>query len=131
MQPQNLQPSDYDAVRALHDRAGFDYKFPDLTSPLFIVKHGVYDENGQLLGAAAVRLQAEAYLWIDIALPNRVRLELIYALSRSLAVETWRAGLDCVVAYLPPNLPKSFKRLLKRLGWLPDREGWQNWSRFL
>lgn len=131
MQPQPLSASDFSQVEKFHKKMGFDYRMPDLSSPLFVVKHGVYDENGQLLGAAAVRLQAEAYLWVDTNLPNRVRLELIYALSRSLAVETWRAGLDCVVAYLPPNLPKSFKQLLKRLGWLPDREGWQNWSRFL
>lgn len=130
MDPKPLKPSDYSQVAKFHSDMGFDYKL-DLESPLFVIKHGVYDENGRLLGAGALRLQAEAYLWLDTSLSNRVRLELVYALSRSLAVEAWRAGLDCVVAYLPPNIPKSFKRLLKRLNWLPDRDGWQNWSRYL
>jgi hypothetical protein len=129
MQPRNLTSSDFAAVADIHRRLGFDYKFPDLGNPLFIVKHGIYDEQGRLLGAGALRVQTEAYLWLDPALSNVVRFKLICALSRSLAVDAWRAGLDCAVAYLPPALPPAFLKLLARLGWSKARDGWQAWSK--
>ena len=124
-----LSESDFPLVQGFHEQMGFDYLMPDLASPLFVLKHGVYDEKGRLLGVGALRLQAEAYLWVDTTIPISVRYKLLFVLCRSLAVDAWRMGLDCAVAYLPPNLPKSFTRLLTRLGWLPMREGWKPWSR--
>lgn len=128
METRPLGPADHAAIEGLHDTAGLDYRMPDLNSPLFVLKHGAY-ENGRLVGAAGLRIQAEAYLWLDPQAPVELRYEVVLALSRSLAEAAWRVGLDCVVAWLPPGLPQKFKNLLVKLGWSPDRDGWQSWTK--
>lgn len=107
---------------------GFDYRMPDLADPLFVLKHGV-EQDGALVGAAGLRLQAEAYLWLDPTASVALRYRVVLALSRSLAEAAWRVGLDCAIAYLPPGLPRSFTRLLSKLGWSRDRAGWEPWSK--
>jgi hypothetical protein len=124
----DLLSTDFSKVEAMHKEMGFDYKMPDLSSPLFVLKHAVIDD-GKLVGAAALRVQAEAYLWLDTSQPVSVRYRVVLALSKSLAEAAWRVGIDCVVAWLPPGLPRSFQKLLRKLGWLPDREGWQSWTK--
>src|SRR5260221_12378139 len=69
--------SDLDALRSIHAAQGFDYALPDLRNPLFVTKLVLAAgdaeekvENGQqeaggskILGAAFLRLTAEAYLF--------------------------------------------------------------------
>ena len=129
MESRDLDDADFSVVAEMHAKMGLDYKMPDLASPLFVLKHGVHDDNGQLVGAAALRVQAETYLWLDPSASVAVRYRVVLALSRSLAEAAWRVGIDCVVAYLPPGLPRSFQRLLTKLGWSRDRAGWQSWSK--
>lgn len=115
-------------IEALHKKMGFDYKMPDLDSPLFVTKK-VIKEGERVLGAAGLRLEAEAYLWLDPSLPIGVRYKLVHALAFALAREAWRVGLDCVVAYLPPGLPRSFQKLITKLGFSRLREGWEPWGK--
>lgn len=124
-----LAPGDFDAVRRLHEKSGFDYIMPDLASPLFVVKYAAKDPEGRVLGAAGLRVQAETYLWLDPDLPVRVRYRVVLQLSRVVTAEAWRVGLDCLAAWLPPSLPRSFRRLLVKLGWGRDRDGWDSWSK--
>ena len=129
IRPNKTKVSDQSDIAALHAKMGFDYKMPDLDSPLFVAKEVIRDARGQVLGAAALKLEAEAYLWLDPSLPISVRYKVVHALAFRLAREAWRVGLDCVVAYLPPGLPSSFKKLLTKLGWTPSRPGWEPWGK--
>lgn len=129
MTPEDITPLDYPAVGELHSRAGFDYRMPDLGDSKFVVKKGIWD-GGRLQAACGIRLQAETYLWVDPALPVRLRYKLITALSKAVVEASWRVGLDCLSAWLPPNLPRSFHRFLNKLGWSRDRDGWETWSLF-
>jgi len=129
MQPEDMTPFDREQVRALHEKMGFDYRMPDLESPLFLVKQVVRDERGRVIAACGLRLQAETYLWLDTQLPIEVRCKVVRDLARSVVSEAWRAGLDCLVAWLPPGLPATFRNFLtKRLGWQPVRKGWESWT---
>lgn len=121
-----LDISQLPEVKAIHEASGFDYQMPDLTSPLFVVTLAAVDDSGKLLGAGALKLQAETYLWLDKNQSTRVRLEVVLSLGKALAAAAWRVGLDCMVAYLPPSLPKSFKRVLSFLGWNAARS-WEPW----
>lgn len=124
---EKMVESDFAQVRELHEKMGHDYTFPDLTSPLVLVKQ-VARVRGKVVGAAALRLQAETFLWLDMKASRALRLEIVLALSRALVAEAWRVGLDCLVAWLPPGLSHSFHSTLKkRLGWLPARDGWITW----
>lgn len=124
----DMTTHDLEQIVRIHESSQFDYKMPDLSSPLFIVKQ-VCRDGGRVLGAYGLRVQAETYLWLDPEMPLRLKYEVILGLSRSLALEAWRVGVDCAVAWLPPNIPPSFCRLLGHLGWSSDRKGWQSWSK--
>lgn len=130
MQSEELQGPDYAAVKTLHDAMGLDYKMPDLASPLFLVRRGVRDRSGRIVGAAALKLQAEAYLWLDTSLSPVVRWRVISTLAHAVFEAAWRAGLDCLVGYLPPGLPPTFT---KALSWLGVRKArpWEVWYKEL
>ena len=76
---------------------------------------------GRILGAALLRLTAEAYLLLD---PNqgtpRQRWLSLLALHEATKQDAWRRGLEDVHAWLPPPIASKFGRRLARLGWQRD-----------
>src|SRR5215471_11535233 len=78
MQVREYKESDLAQLKAIHASQGFDYAFPDLSNPLFLTKlvvtdggescrqdTGATEPNDKILGAALLRLTAEAYLLLD------------------------------------------------------------------
>ena len=59
MSVRDLKPTDCEELAKIHAKMGMDYEMPDLNSPLFLVKKVVTDENGKVIGASVVRLEAE------------------------------------------------------------------------
>ena len=134
MQIREYQETDLEALRAIHAAQGFDYALPDLSNPLFVTKLVLTDgeavpcsgaacsasiENGapsQILGAAILRLSAEAYLLLD---PNagkaRDRYQSLLALHEATRRQAWHRGLEDVHAWLPPPIASKFGRRLTRL----------------
>jgi hypothetical protein len=77
--------------------------------------------SGEILGAALLRLTAEAYLLLDPrAGTPRDRWQWLLALHEAARREAWQRGLEDVHAWLPPPIVKKFGRRLERLGWLRD-----------
>jgi hypothetical protein len=142
--------SDLSALRAIHALQGFDYALPDLRNPLFITKLVLLDENvappfraasvplkdeaasreaglkpdatkEHILGAALLRLTAEAYLLLDprVGTP-RQRWQWLLALHAAAERDAWQRGLEDVHAWLPPPIAQKFGKRLARLGWLRD-----------
>jgi len=120
---------DLAALRYLHAAQGFDYPFPDLSNPLFLTKIVLTDETTEsthpqgkgIIGAALLRLTAEAYLLLD---PNsgtpRNRWQHLLALHAATESDAIQRGLEDVHAWLPPQIAKQFGRRLTRLGWQRD-----------
>jgi len=75
----------------------------------------------RILGAAFLRLTAEAYLLLD---PNqgtpRQRWQSLLALHEATKQDAWQRGLEDVHAWLPPPIASKFGRHLARLGWQRD-----------
>jgi hypothetical protein len=126
---------DLAALRAIHTAQGFDYPLPNLRNPLFVTKlvladgdPAQHDENRQLeagatrvLGAALLRLTAEAYLLLDpTAGTPRERWQTLLALHAATERDAWHRGLEDVHAWLPPPIAKKFGRRIERLGWVRD-----------
>jgi hypothetical protein len=110
---------DLNALRAIHTAQGFDYKLPDLSNPLFVTKLVLTDEK--ILGAALLRLTAEAYLLLDPhAGTPRERWQWLLALHAAAERDAWQRGLEDVHAWLPPSISKKFGKRITRLGWLRD-----------
>lgn len=59
--------ADLEALRAMHARQGFDYKFPDLADPIFLSKLVLADNANRPVMASLARLTCEIYLLADPA----------------------------------------------------------------
>jgi hypothetical protein len=127
---------DLQTLRAIHARQGFDYALPDLNHPLFVSKTVLSatpsaGEAETIVGAALLRLTAEAYLLLDPKLGTpRQRWDALLALHAAAERDAWRRGLEDVHAWLPPGLEKRFGKRIERLGWVRD-DKWTPYCRRL
>src|SRR5215475_13304985 len=93
------QQRDLAALRAIHAAQGFDYALPDPNNPLFVTKLVLTDgepsvSEDRILGAALLRLTAEAYLLLDPRVGSpRDRWERLMALHNAAACDAWHRGL--------------------------------------
>jgi hypothetical protein len=152
--------SDLAHLRAIHAAQGFDYALPDLRNPLFVTKlilqqgdslvaaqhaapaqeHAEQSNNvqadastqhGAIIGAAFLRLTAEAYLLLDPrAGTSRQRWQWLLALHAASERDAWQRGLEDVHAWLPPPIANKFGKRLTRLGWIRD-DAWTPYCRKL
>ena len=77
--------------------------------------------NCRILGAALLRLTAEAYLLLDPrAGTPRERWQWLLALHAAAERDAWQRGLEDVHAWLPPPIAKKFGKRIACLGWLRD-----------
>jgi hypothetical protein len=131
MQVREYRESDLAALRAIHASQGFAYPLPDLRNPLFVTKL-VLSEDAvdagaaeaapeKIIGAALLRLTAEAYLLLD---PNagtpRDRWNGLLHLHAAAERDAWQRGLEDVHAWLPPPIAHKFGKRITRLGWNRD-----------
>lgn len=121
----DFKGDDLPLVKMFHVESGIDYQMPNLDGPLFPVKK-VCEVEGQVVGALALRLCAETYLWLDQQRRPQEKLQTMKALQSEVLAEAWKNGLDEISASVPSI---GFDRRLRQLGWLPDREGWRLWTR--
>lgn len=126
-----MEPRDVEEIETLHGRMGFDYRFPNLASPLFLAKNVVTDDSGGILAAGVLKVQAEAYLWIDPSSPTRIRGEAIENLAERMLRAAYDSGVDQVVCWVPVSIEKEFGKELGRLKFSRDREGFHTWTREL
>ena len=121
------EPKDSEAIERIHDASQFDYRFPDLSDPLFIVKK-VVEENGQVVQSFSCKLVLCIYLIADrefgtpIERWNRLK-ELVEAAKH----EAWKKGLDEAYCVVPPEIDSEFAPWLEKLGMTRDRN-WPKWS---
>jgi hypothetical protein len=140
---------DLEALQAIHSAQGFEYTLPDLKNPLFVTKlvlaenapaHGYqageelgssHSQSGRIVGAALLRLTAEAYLLLDPSAGTpRERWQWLLALHAAAERDAWQRGLEDVHAWLPPPIARKFGKRIERLGWLRD-DTWTPYCRRL
>jgi len=133
--------SDLTQLRGIHAEQGYDYALPDLSNPLLVTKLVLTGDlssppseadpkssrvtehvpRATIIGAAFLRLTAEAYLLLDPrAGTPRQRWQWLLALHAAAERDAWVRGLEDVHAWLPPPIAKKFGKRLARLGWLRD-----------
>lgn len=123
-------PADLEALQRLHLAQGFAYDFPDLANPLFLTKLVATRTDETFVGAALVRLTAEAFLLLDPAVGAPAdRWRVVQALNEAARRDAHARGLDDVHCWVPPQLERRFAKRLVQLGW--RRELWPCWSKIL
>jgi hypothetical protein len=84
-----------------------------------------------IVGAALLRLTAEAYLLLDPRTGTpRERWQWLLALHAAAERDAWQRGLEDVHAWLPPAIAQKFGRRLERLGWRRD-DAWTPYCKHL
>jgi hypothetical protein len=129
---------DLEALRAIHVSQGFEYPLPDLSNPLFVTKLILADASEpetnerlagarteppqeKIIGAAVLRLTAEAYLLLDPkAGTPRQRWQWLLQLHAATERDAWQRGLEDVHAWLPPPIAQRFGKRITQLGWNRD-----------
>jgi hypothetical protein len=133
MQIREYRESDLAALRAIHAAQGFDYPLPDLRNPLFVTKlilsngnvandsHQGEPPREQIIGAALLRLTAEAYLLLYPKAGTPLeRWQWLLQLHAATERDAWQRGLEDVHAWLPPPIARKFGKRIARLGWNRD-----------
>jgi hypothetical protein len=133
MRIREYHENDMDALRAVHAAQGFDYPLPDLSNPLFVSKlvlakddadrsgDATAAQGAKIVGAALLRLTAEAYLLLDPSAGTpRERWQWLLALHAAAERDAWQRGLEDVHAWLPPPIAKRFGKRISQLGWIRD-----------
>lgn len=147
MQVRPYEEEELEALKRIHAAQGFGYAFPDLRNPLFLTKLVLVGEKAGseepcqdgalrgergapreveqaekgIVGAALLRLTAEAYLLLDPkAGTPRERWEWLLGLHAATEQDAVARGLEDVHAWLPPEIAAKFGKRLAKLGWVRD-----------
>ena len=117
---------DLKSLKRIHAESGFDYRFPDLDDPLFIVKKTV-EEGGKPVQGIAVKVEGTVYLWLahDWGTPEE-RWQRMQELVEAAKLAAWEKGLDTLTCVVPPEIAESFEKRLEQIGMTADRP----WKRF-
>jgi hypothetical protein len=121
---------DLRAVKAIHEKTQIDYKFPNIVSPLFLVKK-VMEYNGEVVAACGLYIQVECYLWMDPGAwaDPETKMAAIELLDKQAMDAAWLKGVDQACLWLPPGMERFGERLTQDLGFTKDRGGWVSYSK--
>lgn len=118
--------ADLEEFRRIHAESKLDYRFPDLNSPLFLVKT-VVERDGKPTTLLAGHLTVETYLMTSGN--ARERLEDIEAVQPVWLEELWSKGIDDAYCGVPKSVDRHFRKHMERLGWERGRPEWINYFR--
>lgn len=126
---------DFEAIRAIHESTGINYKMPNINQPIFLVKK-VAEVDGIVRAALGAYIEVELYLWIDKtewASPQE-KFNTIKALEKETMKEAWLQGVECAVLYLPPGMERFGERLAAKaeeggFDWERPRAGWMAFTK--
>lgn len=118
--------ADLEAFRRIHAESKLDYKFPDLSSPLFLNKT-VVERDGKPTTMLAGKIDIETYLMTSGM--AKERLEDIEVVQPVFLHELWLQGIDSVYCGVPKVVDRHFRKHMERLGWERGRSEWVNYFR--
>lgn len=129
MKIRKYEAKDEARVRELHASSGFDYPLPDFSSSEFAEVLVVADDEDRLVQLVAARKVTEVYFVGDPQWRTpRWRLDALLGIHQRMQETLQAMGYRDVVAFLPPQIAKSFGRRLKGMGWIAGR--WRHFSKY-
>lgn len=125
----DVHPEHHDRIAEIHRATGAGYAFPDLNSPLVVVKKVVKDDQGRIIACGVLRIMAETVITLSPDLSPHRKMEAMEALQAPSLDEAYALGLDDVEARIPKDIETGFVKRLQQLGWDRDRSDLQPWIR--
>ena len=130
----SYHPSDFEEIKKIHEQNNLDFGFPKLDSAMFPA-HKVLLMNGEVKASYALRIVTEANLWMarDSWTDAAGKWAAVKLLDRETTEAAAVQGFDAVQCFLPPGYERFGQRICGKdgLGFSPDREGWQGYSKFI
>jgi|SRR5215831_3634878 len=117
---------DMPTLAQLHGESVPGYQLPKEFGPLYCVQKTVLSEEGKIVAMAAVKLTSEGFLWVDPKSPKITRTKALIMLNETCKEEAKKIGLEDCSAWPPPQLQRTFGKILRKLGW--RRSPWRNWT---
>ena len=117
--------ADLERLKAIHAAQGFDYEFPDLAKPEFIIRSVIEDGNGIEAGLF-LRKTAEVFLLMEPT-TRREGIRRLLIFDREITPLAKQQQLADVQCWLPPEIDRNFGQLLLHLGW--QKQFWSSYSR--
>lgn len=122
-----MKDSDIPALRAMFERSGFEYQFPDLRGDLIETVQVIVDEEDSPIMAVAAERLVQLYL-LTGEMDPAAKLAGIRTLQDATAKELKKRGYTSCEAFIPPSIAKRFGRRLERsFSWV--RNPWQSWTK--
>ena len=121
-----FRDADSETFRRIHAASGLDYRFPDLSNPLFLEKT-VIERDGKPTTLLAGKIDIETYLITSGT--AKERLEDIEVVQPVFLRELWLRGIDSVYCGVPKSVDRHFRKHMERLGWERGRPEWVNYFR--
>jgi hypothetical protein len=107
--------------KASHDSPARDHGTQNTDHENRAGNYDTQNPSSPILGAAFLRLTAEAYLLLDPSAGTpRQRLDCLLALHAAAERDAWQRGLEDVHAWLPPQIAARFGKRIEKLGWRRD-----------
>jgi hypothetical protein len=126
MRVRGYSSEDKQGIAAIHAEMGLDYKMIDLESPLVQLKT-VIEMDGEIVAAAAGKMEPEIYLWLRPGCSPAVKWDAIRMIHRELVRQAVKMGFEQLVCYVPDCVGKFFGKRMKMLRWERQRDGWRAW----
>jgi hypothetical protein len=125
----DMVTEDIPEVRRLWEKQGLDYRFPDMTDPLYFRKK-VIQVDGRIVNVIITKVEVETIMindreWGD----TEEKVLAAQLLLDTLVAELKGLGLNQMVAWVPTKVEKAMEPHLKALGWEPDRGEFHTWSK--
>lgn len=120
-----FSPFDIPALKAIYERQGFPYAFPDLNKMEAVLV--VTDENGEPVAAIAAEKLVQLYLFVGTMEHPATALAIIRLMHAELSKVLKSKGYSSAEAFLPPSIARRFGRRLERtFGWVRN---WPSWTK--
>jgi len=112
---------DETALRAIHAGQNLGYEWPDLSTPLMLVKLVAVDERGKPRAVLFARLTAELVAVVDPTLPGKKKTECWQLGLKETENQLRALGLDELQAMLEPSMNGLGKVLVRKYGFIEDK----------
>lgn len=125
-----FEPHDKEAIGRIHANSNLPAVcLFDCDNPLHLLTQ-VVELHGQTALVGSVKLTGEAFLLVDHSIgTSEERWQALKALSATIEVSAMLRGLDCITAWIPPDIAKSFGPRLEELGYI--KSPWVSYSKLL
>jgi hypothetical protein len=125
-----FRDGDLEVIKRIHANSGLPVNcLPDVFDSRFVVKRIAENGTGPMMGGF-LKLVGEIFLLVDHqhGTPEQ-RWEALQCLTAEGLFQASHMGLDCVTAWIPPEIEDSFAKRLGSLGF--EKSKWNSYSAIL